>query len=109
MRLMIFSTTIFLCCSQIVAAKNFKNLEIEMGALNVDGEFAHQVISVINKTDRPIKQLFIECTYYNGKKLLASAADIIRNIDVGEMGSADVLAGKAAGTDNVKCRTVSAE
>ena len=109
MRLMIFSATILLCCSWIAAAKNFKNLEIEMGSLNVEGEFAHQVISVLNKTDRPIKQLFIECAYYNGKKLLASAADIIRNLDVGEMGSADVLASKAAGADIVKCRIVSVE
>lgn len=90
-------------------AKNVKNATLELGNFSVDGEFATQVVSVTNTGKKSLERVEIECTYSGSGEIVASATDIIENIDPGESGSVEVLADNANDAEDAKCRIVSAE
>ena len=88
------------------SSKSIKNVELEIGSLTTSGEYSTQVVSVTNKTGKEIKEVKVECAFYQQSKLLASARSFIENLDDGEMGSDEVVADKSEGATDTKCRIV---
>jgi hypothetical protein len=85
------------------------DVDLTKGRLAHDGSYAVQTLGATNKSNYPIKMLWVDCGFFHKGSLLTSGKGYVENVLPNQTAYFDVQADNSQDADSTDCRVSSTD